>query len=156
MSRTMNRAARRTRQGKGKRIGLSHEQVEARKTQLRGVDKYRRRSAPYDADGRPRTFAASEYWINEQLPVVRDKKPDGKLITYRLFAPYAVPIGVVRCPKCGHQSPPQLIGSSGHCMDCRFGYGPRLPAHARSISVVDMRQMKHDSEGLQEVTYTDA
>lgn len=109
--------------------GLSQGQVEGIKTRLRGADKYRRRAPAYiyprTEDGRPaagppeaRTFAASEYWIDEQIKT-RIIEVDGvETGSYRVFDPGAVPSGQKRCKGCGRQTPPQLRTSSGHCDDC--------------------------------------
>jgi hypothetical protein len=149
-----NRAARRAEQGKGTRSGLTAEQVGRIKTRLRGNDAWGRRTSPYiyprDDRGDPaagppqaRTFAASDYWIEQQLPVVYDRTADGTLISTRLFNPRAAPVGQVRCVGCGRQNPPQLIGSSGHCVDCRQW---ESDLDSSLGMVVDMRRLRQDPD----------
>lgn len=115
--------------GPNRPLGLTVVQVSRQKTRLRGNDSYGRRASAYiypttddggPAQGPPeaRTFAASQYWIDQQLPT-RRTEVDGVEVTYQIFEPGAVPAGQGRCKGCGRQTPPQLIGSSGHCYDCR-------------------------------------
>lgn len=109
---------------------LSPGEVHKRKAELRGVDKRGRRSQPYiyptDQHGRrvsgppeARTFAGSEYWIDQQFPSRTVQDASGAEVVIQVYFPAAVPAGQIRCRGCGRQTPPQLVTSSGHCDDCK-------------------------------------
>lgn len=144
-----NRADRRARQGKGRRIGLGAREVAARKRWLRGSDEDGRRNPVETPDGHPHTFVPSEPWLDALFPTFEDVSPDGEPITYYFHSAGGsprnpVPSGFVRCKGCGHNNPPQCVGSSGHCDDCRFGAmtAAQIAGLPGSTSSIDIKRLR--------------
>lgn len=129
---------RRSRGGKQRPPGLSAVQVERLRTRLRGSDGYGRRVPRFDAEGRPRSFAASQPWIDEQI-VTRMVDVDGVETFIREHEPNRVPKEQVRCknPACHHLTPPTNVTSSGHCDDC---YQARIAAAEEELGLVEEGQ----------------
>ncbi len=158
--RRKNRAERRAEQGKGRRVGLSAEEVAGRKNYQRGMDSEGRRLAPYvyprdGQRGQPqiRTFAASEPWIDVQFPTFSDVGPEGERVSYYFFDPRALPAGQLRCRTCGHLTTPNCCSARGVCLDCQYGsMSPgqleMLPSSSSSVSIARLKRSRRNREEI--------
>ena len=134
-------------------VGLDAFQEQRLRALLRG------NGAPLeDRDGGLLTYTCSEPWVDAQVRSFEDVDADGERIVYRFFDPHAFPpggpkTGMQRCRGCGRVTPPQNVGSSGHCDDCRYAgmSDSELARLPKSPGVIDMGRLKGSRRRGEEV-----
>lgn len=92
-----------------------------------------------------RSKACSEPWVWAQVkfsPAVDEEGDALEILDYRA-GQYPVP-GMIQCRGCERWTPPQCIGSSGHCDDCRLGAMSKLQLSRLqgSTSTVNLAKVK--------------
>lgn len=92
-----------------------------------------------------RSKACSEPWVEAQVRYIPAIDRDGNDFPVAEYRKGVYPVrGMIGCRGCERATPPQCIGSSGHCDDCRLGaMSPAQLAKLQgSTSVINMAKVK--------------
>lgn len=89
----------------------------------------------------PVTFWPSEPWIDSTFRQVDDLDADGTPISVRYHdSRVQLPPGMIRCPRCGHATPPNAMEGK-RCADCRREW--EHERHGPSPSAMAIRQIEY-------------
>lgn len=87
------------------------------------------------------TYWPSEPWIDSTFRQVDDLDADGTPISVRYHDPRVqIPPGMIRCPRCGHATPPNAM-EGRTCADCRREW--EHERHGPSPSAVAIRAIEY-------------